>query len=132
MSNVINVNIDKIKESLEKDRVLINETVDVLSNFEKGDLSQRINSSTTNPSLNELKNVLNKMADNLESNIHNILTVLEKYTTYNYLDNVDTKDLKEHVLKLANGVNSLGDSITQMLVDNKTDGLNLIEILMFY
>lgn len=125
MSHVINVNIDKIKDSLEKDRVLINETVDVLSNFEKGDLSQRITKETTNPSLNELKNVLNKMADNLESNIHNILNVLEKYTTYNYLDNVDTKDLKEHILKLANGVNSLGDSITQMLIDNKTNGLNL-------
>ncbi|KHF08405.1 hypothetical protein PO79_10820, partial [Vibrio parahaemolyticus] len=36
-----------------------------------------------------------------------------------------TKDLKEHLLNLANGVNILGDSITQMLVENKINGITL-------
>ncbi|MFW2608578.1 chemotaxis protein, partial [Aliarcobacter butzleri] len=36
-----------------------------------------------------------------------------------------TINLKEHLLKLASGVNSLGDSISQMLIDNKTNGLTL-------
>ena len=31
-----------------------------------------------------------------------------------------TKNIKEHLLKLSNGVNTLGDSITQMLIENKT------------
>ncbi len=38
---------------------------------------------------------------------------------------ISTKNLKEHLLKLASGVNNLGDSITQMLVENKTNGLTL-------
>ncbi len=125
MSSVINKNIEKIKDNIEKDRVLLNETVNVLAEFEKGDLKQRIYSTTNNKSLNELKNVLNKMGEHLELNISNILTVLNDYTNYNYTKKVDVKNLKEHLLNLANGVNILGNSITKMLIDNKTNGLKL-------
>jgi methyl-accepting chemotaxis protein len=51
--------------------------------------------------------------------------VLDEYSNYNYLNKVDINDIKEHLLKLANGVNSLGDSITHMLLDNKKNGLTL-------
>ena len=61
----------------------------------------------------------------LETNIDNILKVLEQYSNYNYLNKIDQKSLKEHLLKLANGVNTLGDSITNMLVQNKSNGLTL-------
>ena len=67
------------------------------------------------------------MVGNLESNIDNVLNILEQYSTYNYLKKVPTKDIKEHLLKLANGVNTLGDSITEMLVENKSNGLTLDE-----
>ncbi|MFY4744155.1 methyl-accepting chemotaxis protein, partial [Aliarcobacter butzleri] len=43
----------------------------------------------------------------------------------NYLNKIDQKGLKVHLLKLANGENSLGDSITEMLIENKTNGLSL-------
>ena len=88
---------------------------------------QRINIEVSNPALMELKNVLNRMANNLESNIENVLNVLEQYSNYNYLNKISTKNLKEHLLKLANGVNTLGDSITQMLIENKSIGLKLDE-----
>jgi len=125
MSKVVNKNINKTKEGIEKDRKLINETVKVLSEFEQGDLSQRIDTNSENPSLNELKKVINDMGNNLEANIDDILKVLETYTKYNYLQKVDSKNLKKHLLKLANGVNLLGDSITEMLIENKTNGLKL-------
>ncbi|WP_404978088.1 methyl-accepting chemotaxis protein [Aliarcobacter butzleri] len=73
----------------------------------------------------QLKNVLNNMANTLESNIDNVLHILEEYAHYNYLNKISTKDLKEHLLNLANGVNILGDSITEMLVENKSNGLTL-------
>jgi methyl-accepting chemotaxis protein len=75
----------------------------------------------------QLKDVLNKMADNLEHNIDNILTILEEYSNYNYLNKIPTINLKEHLLKLSNGVNELGHSITQMLTENKSNGLTLDE-----
>ena len=125
MSREINQNIKIIQDRLNDDRMLINETISVLSEFEKGDLSQRITKDSSNPSLNELKNVLNNMGDNLETNIENILKILNQYTHYNYLNKVDTQGLKKHLLDLAQGVNSLGDSTTDMLVTNKTNGLKL-------
>ena len=94
-------------------------------NLKKGDLYQRIKTDVSNPALNELKTVLNKMGDNLEHNIDNILDVLEQFSKYNYLNKVDTSDIKKHLEKLANGVNSLGHSITQMLIENKSNGLTL-------
>ena len=127
MAKVVNQNIEKTQKSIEEDRRLIDETIAVLGEFEQGDLSQRLNISVSNPALMELKTVLNKMASNLESNIDNVLNILEQYSQYNYLNKISTKDIKEHLLKLTNGVNTLGDSITQMLVENKSNGLTLDE-----
>ncbi len=123
MAQVVNKNILNIKKGIEEDRKIVNETVEVLNEFEGGNLSPRITTEVTNPTLNELKNVLNKMGDNLEKNIDNILAILEKFSKYDYLSRVDISNTKEHLEKLAKGVNFLGDSITEMLVDNKKNAL---------
>ena len=125
MAKAVNGNIEKTKKGIEEDRQLIDETISVLGEFEQGDLSQRLNISVSNPALMELKTVVNNMATNLESNIRNILYVLEEYSKYHYLNKIPTKDVKEDLLKLVNGVNNLGDSITQMLIENKSNGLTL-------
>ncbi|WP_419770034.1 MAG: methyl-accepting chemotaxis protein [Candidatus Marinarcus sp.] len=125
MAKVVNGNIEKTKKGIEEDRKLIDETIAVLGEFEQGDLCQRLDISVSNPALMQLKDVLNKMADNLENNIDNVLNIIEEYASYSYLNKIDTKHLKEHLLKLATGVNTLGDSITGMLLDNKINGLTL-------
>ena len=127
MAKQINENIAKIERTVEEDRKLIDETITVLNEFEQGDLCQRLNISIHNPALMELKSVLNKMADNLETNIDTILNILEQYSKYNYLKKIPTQDLKAHLFKLADGVNILGSSITEMLVENKSMGLTLDE-----
>ncbi|OQR41449.1 chemotaxis protein [Aliarcobacter cryaerophilus] len=127
MAKVVNQNILRTQKGIEDDRKLINETIAVLGEFEQGDLCQRLNLDVENPALAELKRVINNMGTVLETNIDNILKVLEQYSNYNYLNKIDQKSLKEHLLKLANGVNTLGDSITQMLVENKSNGLTLDE-----
>ncbi|MCT7908422.1 MCP four helix bundle domain-containing protein, partial [Arcobacter lacus] len=125
MAKVVNENIVKTQKGIEEDRKLIDETISVLSEFEQGDLCQRLNLNVSNPALMQLKEVLNKMASNLENNIDSVLKILEQYSNYNYLNKIDKKDLKEHLLKLANGVNTLGDSIAEMLKENKANGLTL-------
>ncbi|RXI33158.1 chemotaxis protein [Arcobacter ellisii] len=127
MAKVVNQNIEKTKKGIEEDRRLIDETITVLGEFEQGDLCQRLNITVSNPALMQLKDVLNNMANNLENNIDNVLNILEEYSNYHYLKKIPTKDIKEHLLKLANGVNTLGDSITQMLIENKSNGLTLDE-----
>ena len=127
MAKVVNENIIQTQKNIEEDRKLIDETIAVLSEFEQGDLCQRLDMNVSNPALMQLKDVLNKMADNLETNIDNVLHIIEEYSAYKYLNKIDTKHLKEHLLKLASGVNGLGDAITQMLLENKINGLTLDE-----
>jgi methyl-accepting chemotaxis protein len=125
MAKTLNENIKKTKAGVEKDRLVIDETIEVLSEFEQGDLCQRVSLNTTNPELTQLTKLLNQMGSNLETNIDNILDVLEQYTNYNYLNKVNSNGLKAHFLNLANGINSLGDATTKMLVENKSNGLTL-------
>ncbi|AXK49009.1 MCP-domain signal transduction protein [Aliarcobacter trophiarum LMG 25534] len=125
MSKVVNENIIKTKKGIEEDRKLISETIEVLGEFEQGDLCKRLDTKVENPALMQLSTVINGMGDVLEKNIENILDVLEKYSSYNYVGRVSTKGLKEQLLGLANGINSLGDSITSMLCENKANGLTL-------
>ncbi len=125
MARVVNQNILQTKANIDEDRKVIDDTISVLSEFEQGDLCQRVQATTSNPALQELTSLLNKMGSNVENNIDNVLSILEQYSNYNYLNKVDTNNLKEHLLKLASGVNSLGDAITGMLVENKQNGLTL-------
>ena len=125
MADVVNKNIESIENNIENDKKFLAQTVQVLGEFEKGDLQQRINANTSNPALNDLKNVLNTMGENLENNIKNILNVLEQFTKYNYMNRVEEGHLKEHLLQLSKGVNSLGDSVNKMLEQNKTNGISM-------
>ena len=125
MTKVVNENIIKTKIGIEEDRKVIDDTVAVLEEFEQGDLRQRVSANTNNPSLQELTKLLNQMGDNIEKNINGVLEIIEQYSNYNYMNKVPNSNVKEHLLKLSNGINSLGSATTQMLVENKQNGLTL-------
>ncbi|WP_417332495.1 methyl-accepting chemotaxis protein [Halarcobacter sp.] len=125
MSKVINQNIKNIERELESEKNVINQVVQVMHEFEQGDLSQRINVSTKNKGLSELLTVVNKMGDNLETNISKVLAVLESFSNLDFRAKVDSQGIKEHLEKLALGVNNLGEATTKMLQDNKRNGLIL-------
>ena len=126
MAKTLDENIIKAKKDIEEDRELINDTIKVLGEFQKGDLSQRLSTDVTNPAFVKFKSVVNDMAKNLEENIENVLKIIDEYSKYNYLNKVDTTKFTHHLLKLANGVNNLADSITHMLLKEKENGEILI------
>ncbi len=125
MSKAINENIKMTKLNIEEEKLIIEKTIDVLKNYEEGDLSKRVNLNVSNPALKELTFLLDKMGNNLEKNIEKILVILEEYASFNYLNKIDLKGFKAHFYKLASGVNLLGDSTTTMLIDNKKTGMTL-------
>ncbi len=125
MSHLINHNIKKTQKTIELDNQLIQESIAVLAEFEQGNLSQRVMTKSDNPILQELTKLLNQMGEKIEININNVLTVLDQYTKNNYLNTVDTQGIKAHQLKLCIGVNSLRDSITNILIENRKLGITL-------
>lgn len=66
MSKILNENIKIAQKDIEEDRHIIEDTIKVLGEFQKGDLSQRLLTDVSNEALIKLKSVLNNMAENLE------------------------------------------------------------------
>lgn len=125
MTQVLNNNITKAQQLIQEERLIIDETITILSEFEQGDLSRRISLTSSNPALSELIKLLNQMGSNLERNIEEILNILEQYSSNNYLENVKEEGLKEHLLRLCVGINSLGEAISSSLQVRKRNALTL-------
>ncbi len=125
MAKVVNENIDITKNDIEDDRRFIDNTVEVLKDLEQGDFSKRIKVDVNNPSLKNLRDVFNAMGDNLEQNTKNVLNILNQYTAYNFMNKVDTANVKNHLLELSSGVNKMGNSIIEMLSQEKKVGLDI-------
>ena len=125
MALIINDNIKIIKIDLDKDKRIISETIDALSHYEQGDFSSKINTKSSNPALNDLTEVINKMSRNLERNIDSILVVFEEFENFDYTKQVSTKGIKAHLEKLAIGVNDLGLNISTLLKKSLEIGLTL-------
>ena len=125
MAKAVNNSITSIKDGIENDRLLVNNAIKCASEAKKGHLNARIEGNTTNPSLNELKDVINGMLVAVEDNIKNAMKVLSQYSNYDYRSKVNITNLEGDLKALCDDVNSLGSAITSMLMDNKKTGLLL-------
>ena len=99
MAKVVNENISKTKKGIDEDRRVIDNTINVLNEFEQGDLNQRVKTSSSNPALRELTKLLNKMGENIESNLNGILTILEEYSNAKYTHQAKTEGIKAHLFE---------------------------------
>ena len=125
MSRIINKNIEETKVNIQKDRALIADTIRVTNQINKGYLDSKIELGSNNPSLNELKNIINEMLGTLNSNVSNILKVLTSYSKLDFRPKLADNDLEGLIKELEKDVNILGDVITQTLMENKKIGITL-------
>jgi len=125
MMQNINKNIEKTKDNIATDKELIKDTIRVANSIKNGHLDSRISLHSNNPALNELKDIINEMLDSLNVNVEKVMCVLDSYTSLNYLPKVDKEDLDGTMAKLCDDVNNLGQSITEILLENKKNGVIL-------
>ena len=83
MSKIINQTISKTKINVEKDRALIDDATAIANKIKRGNLKERITQESNSNELNDLKNVINEMLENLNNNVSNALIVLLSYSNYN-------------------------------------------------
>ena len=126
MSKVVNENISRTKNLIEQDRVLIDDVKRVVNEVKEGHLDRRIEKSTVNPSLEELKNSFNYMIEitkqNVCKDINKLLLLLEDFEKLDFRGRISGDDGKIVV-----GINKLADIINQILSENKSNGLTLEE-----
>ena len=125
MSKIINKNIEETKANIQRDRDLIADTIRVANLINKGHLNAKIENGSNNPSLNELKNIINQMLETLNTNISNILKVLTSYSKLDFRPKLVQNNLEGIIKELEKDVNILGEVITETLIENKKSGLIL-------
>jgi len=129
MVQVINQNILTIEKSVEEDKIFIKDTQNVMSRVTKGWVAQHIEANTNNPSFQELKKTINFALENLENRFNIINVVLEEYAKNNYMKAIQLDDIeKDGILDiLVKDINVLRDTITNLLVENKKNGMILLD-----
>ncbi|WP_141046546.1 methyl-accepting chemotaxis protein [Aliarcobacter cryaerophilus] len=133
MAKVINENIQKTQDLINQDNVLIEDVKRVVNQVKSGNLNIKIEKSTINDELEELKSSFNEMLEvtksNVCSDINKVLSVLDSFSKLDFRVKIDNDNGK-----VATGINNLSNIINHMLVENKTNGLTLEEsskILLF-
>jgi len=126
LAKMVNYNIDRINGDLEKDLLCVGEAAITLDKFEKGYYSCRVNSIPANPQVGTLAKTINKMLDTQQKINSDILKVLAEYTNYNYMNTISNDNIQGELKKLVDGINTLGEAITSMLLENKNNGETLL------
>ncbi|MGB5866512.1 MAG: methyl-accepting chemotaxis protein [Arcobacteraceae bacterium] len=125
MAKIINESIEKTKLGIENDKLLVQSAIECANEAKKGFLNVSIQGDTHNPTLEQLKNVINEMLLSIQSNVNSAMDVLSSYSKYDYRLSIDTKNMEGDLKALCTDINGLGQSITQLLIDNKENGLTL-------
>jgi methyl-accepting chemotaxis protein len=124
MSEMVNQNILRTQKMLQQDALLIENVKNVVAVVSEGKLCQRIELSTENKSLNELKAIFNEMLDIMSQKIcGDINKVTEALASYQKLD--FRHRIQNPTGNTSQGLNQLAETINAMLVENKSIGLSL-------
>ena len=100
----------------------------VSEKIENGLIGDKIyHCNTSNVKLNYIAKTINSLVDNLKNDINQILGILTQYCNYNYINQLNTNGVNNDFKLLFDGINTLRRTITEMLVDNKSNGLTLNE-----
>ncbi|BAK70537.1 methyl-accepting chemotaxis protein [Aliarcobacter butzleri ED-1] len=122
LDNICKILTQKSEEELQ----IYGELMLVAEKIQNGDFKDRIYYiNTSNEKLNYVSKTINLLVDNIDSYITQLLNILSNYKEYNYTKKLDEDIVGNNFKELFLGVNSLGDSITEMLIENKTNGLTL-------
>ncbi len=126
MAKVINDNIEKTEKSITQDHELIEEVKKIVNSVKAGHLNHKIEVTTQNQSLEELKDNFNEMLDviriNVCTDINKLINTLNTFSKLDFRARVENDNGT-----VAVGLNNLAKIINDMLVENKSNGLTLDE-----
>ena len=117
----------KTNENIETDMLSTGETIISLNKMIDGDLQCRIKTESPTPQVNTFITLVNQTLDKQTGLYDDILMVLREYINYNYTKTIKTDGLSGVYKELVEGINTLRDSIVEMLNENKHTGEALLQ-----
>ena len=128
MSNVINENIDEVVEGIKRDNAMIGELNSAVNIVNKGKLGVSISQEPNNPSLIELKRLLNSFFSGITNNIRGVTAILNTYSKNDFTPTIEVPAGAEADLRdMVAGVANMGEVVRKMLTNNLEDAKVLEE-----
>ena len=128
MSGVINENIDEVVEGIKRDNAMIGELNNAVNIVNKGKLGVSISQEPNNPSLIELKRLLNSFFSGITNNIRGVTAILNTYSKNDFTPTIEVPAGAEADLRdMVAGVANMGEVVRKMLTNNLEDAKVLEE-----
>jgi len=128
VAQMVDENTDKINDDIENDMLCVGEAILTLNKIEQGHFNCRVQTEASNPQIQTLANTINKMLITQSAIMTDIVDGLNKYTNYNYIDNIELdSSIGGETKKIVDGINKLGTAITEMLNKSYNSSNELLE-----
>ena len=100
-------------DTLKADMKVLGEIVITMDRVEQGIYSCRVKSETTNPMIMTLRNTINKMLDEVNEDMTNLVNLLESYSKDDFKNQITIhRNIKGEMLKVLTSINSLGKTLS--------------------
>ncbi|WP_419777263.1 methyl-accepting chemotaxis protein [Malaciobacter marinus] len=124
IAKYFNEYISKIEKDHLEDTLVIKDVNYVVNEIKKGNLSTRVTKTSSSKSVKELVNALNSMLDTLADIVEHASKTLDKYKHEDFTQKTSINAQGE-IQNLLNGIDSLGESISKMLLESTRRGVEL-------
>jgi len=125
MVQSINEQIELYNKDVQKDLGVMGEILVFADKLSKGNFDSKIFLRSPNPRTNYYLDALNNLSEVLQKSSSDIVKVMEEFASHNYTNTVNTDGLESLLLRLAQSVNTVGKSTSEMLVHNGQVGTTL-------
>ncbi len=125
MSKIINENIIKIRNGIQKDNETVENVLDVVSKINRGYLNVKVEKIPNNSQLKSLCNAFNSMINELRLNIESISFVLKEFSSYKFINKVEINNQKGEIAEFIENINFLTEEISELLKQSLLRGITL-------
>ncbi len=127
ISQNFNDYLQTIQNGIDEDMKFVDDVQSVMNRVKNGWFSQTVEANSSNPLLIELKQTINTSLNNLKTNFIIMADVIQEYANHDYtkllkLDNIEPNGIFE---KFILDINRLQQEITNILIENKQNGITL-------
>ncbi|MEA3315736.1 MAG: methyl-accepting chemotaxis protein [Campylobacterota bacterium] len=127
MVKSINQNMKKTQQNIQDERMFIDNVQEIMDGVTNCCFAGKIDVNTNSQSLNKLKDTINSALNNLYTKITDINDVLETYANLDYTKELSIENINPTgaFYSMLININTLKETINEMLVENKANGLTL-------
>ncbi len=125
MAKVLNENIAKTKDGLQKDNETVKEVLSIVEKANIGYLDLEVKSVPNNPQLVQLASALNSMLKGIKVNVDSVNAVLKEYSNYNFTTKLSENGIEGDIASLIKSINFITVEISNLLKNSFVIGLTL-------